>query len=83
MGASELLIILVIVLVVFGGKKLPELASGLGQSVRNFRKAMKEPEEVAAKDSPREVGPTRERDRDQLPSREPISVRERDDDRRS
>ena len=43
-GGSEWLIILVIVLVVFGGKKIPELMGGLGKGIRSFKKAMNEPE---------------------------------------
>jgi sec-independent protein translocase protein TatA len=44
-GASELLLILVLVLVVFGGRKMPELGRSLGQGLANFRKALKnEPE---------------------------------------
>jgi sec-independent protein translocase protein TatA len=38
-GMQELLLILVIVLVLFGAKRLPELARGLGQSMNEFRKA--------------------------------------------
>ena len=41
-GVYELLIILLIVLVLFGAKKLPELAKGLGSALREFRKASKE-----------------------------------------
>lgn len=41
-GGQELFIILLIVLIFFGAKKLPELARGLGQGVREFRKAMKD-----------------------------------------
>ena len=44
-GTSELLIILVIVLVVFGGSKLPDIGAGLGKSIGNFKKAMREGEE--------------------------------------
>lgn len=40
-GAWELTIILVIVLVLFGGKRLPGVATGLGQAIRNFRAALK------------------------------------------
>jgi sec-independent protein translocase protein TatA len=40
LGAPELLIILLIVLVLFGGKKLPELSKSLGQSMRELRKGM-------------------------------------------
>jgi sec-independent protein translocase protein TatA len=41
-GGSELLIILAIVLLLFGGSKLPGLAKGLGQSIREFKKAAKD-----------------------------------------
>ena len=39
---EELVVILVIVLVLFGGKKLPELARGIGQSVREVKKGFNE-----------------------------------------
>ena len=38
-GPQELVIILFIVLLLFGAKKLPELARGLGQGIREFKKA--------------------------------------------
>lgn len=38
-GGSELMFILVVVLLLFGGKKLPDFARGLGKSVREFKKA--------------------------------------------
>jgi len=41
-GYQELLIVLLIILVLFGAKKLPELAKGLGSALREFRKASKE-----------------------------------------
>ena len=37
-GTQELVVILVIVLVFFGGKKLPELSKGLGEAIKNIRK---------------------------------------------
>lgn len=37
-GVQELVIVLVIVLVLFGGKKLPELSKGLGEAIKNIRK---------------------------------------------
>jgi sec-independent protein translocase protein TatA len=43
-GFPELLLILVILLLIFGGKKIPELARGLGSGIRNFRDAMHEGE---------------------------------------
>ena len=46
MGLPELLVILVIVLVVFGAGKLPELGENLGKGIRNFRKATSEPDAI-------------------------------------
>ncbi len=42
MGTQELVIILVIVLVIFGGRKLPDLARSVGESIGEFRKSTKE-----------------------------------------
>ncbi|MBN2413629.1 twin-arginine translocase TatA/TatE family subunit [candidate division KSB1 bacterium] len=39
MGMQEMLIIMVVVLLLFGSKRLPELARGIGKSMREFRKA--------------------------------------------
>jgi sec-independent protein translocase protein TatA len=46
LGMGELLVILVIVLVIFGAGKLPELGEGLGKGIRNFRKATTEPDSI-------------------------------------
>jgi len=40
LGFPELLLILVIVLVLFGGRKIPEIARGLGEGIRNFKEGM-------------------------------------------
>ncbi len=45
-GFSEILLIFVVVLLLFGAKKLPEVARGMGQALREFRRAAKEVEEV-------------------------------------
>ncbi|WP_294554946.1 twin-arginine translocase TatA/TatE family subunit [uncultured Mailhella sp.] len=45
-GMQELLVILVLVLVIFGAKRLPEIGSGLGRAIRNFRQASSEPDEI-------------------------------------
>ena len=41
-GLPELLVILFIVLIIFGANRLPEIGAGLGQGIRNFKKAFKE-----------------------------------------
>ncbi|NTU59784.1 MAG: twin-arginine translocase TatA/TatE family subunit [Deltaproteobacteria bacterium] len=45
-GGSEWLIILVIVMVIFGGKKIPEMMGGLGKGIRSFKKAINEPDAI-------------------------------------
>lgn len=45
-GATELIIILVIVLLIYGGKRLPELGSSFGKAIRNFRGATSQPDEI-------------------------------------
>lgn len=42
-GATEIIVVCVLVLLLFGGKKIPELMKGLGQGVRSFKTAMNEP----------------------------------------
>lgn len=44
LGTTELLLILAVVILLFGAKKLPELAKGLGNSIKEFKKASKEDE---------------------------------------
>ncbi|MFI5184796.1 MAG: twin-arginine translocase TatA/TatE family subunit [Vicinamibacteria bacterium] len=41
LGFPELLLILIIVIVIFGGSRIPELGKGLGEGIRNFKKGMK------------------------------------------
>jgi len=45
-GFPELMIILVIIMIIFGAGKLPEIGSAFGNSIRNFKKSMKEAEEA-------------------------------------
>jgi len=48
-GPTELLLILAIVLVFFGGRRIPEIARGLGEGIRNFKDAIRTPEKPADK----------------------------------
>jgi len=47
MGMQELLIILVIILIIFGAGKLPEIGSALGKGIKNFKKTMNDNNEIA------------------------------------
>jgi len=46
MGIGELLVILVIVLIIFGAGKLPEIGSGLGRGIRSFKREVNKPDEI-------------------------------------
>ena len=52
LGMQELMIILVIALIIFGGKKIPELGRGLGDGIRQFKSSLKgeDAEQSVAKD---------------------------------
>ncbi len=45
LGNTELLLILAVAALLFGGKKIPEVAKGLGEGIRNFKSALKGDEE--------------------------------------
>jgi len=45
-GGMEWILIALVVLLLFGGKKIPELAKGLGSGIKNFKKAVKDDEEI-------------------------------------
>jgi sec-independent protein translocase protein TatA len=45
-GLPELLIILVIIILIFGANRLPEIGRGIGKGIRNFKNATKEDEEA-------------------------------------
>ncbi len=49
-GGFELILILAVVLLLFGGKKIPQLAKGLGEGIRNFKKSVKDDETEVAQD---------------------------------
>ena len=45
LGATEIILILVVLILLFGGKKIPELAKGIGKGLKEFKGAVKEVEE--------------------------------------
>lgn len=61
LGLSEVLIIALVVLLFFGGKKIPELMKGLGKGVRSFKDGMKEVQSGLQDDDKEEVKKEEER----------------------
>jgi sec-independent protein translocase protein TatA len=50
LGLPELIIILVVVLVIFGAKKIPDLAKGIGRGIKDFKKELKDDDEDKSSD---------------------------------
>ena len=48
LGASELIIILVIVVILFGASRLPEIGKGIGEAIKNFKKSTEDKPEIDA-----------------------------------
>ena len=46
LGTPELIIIFMIVMVLFGASRLPEIGGGIGKAIKNFKKATSEPDEI-------------------------------------
>jgi len=57
-GTNELLLLLAVALLIFGGKKLPELARSLGKSINEFRRGIREIEEdIEGEEQDKKLGP--------------------------
>jgi sec-independent protein translocase protein TatA len=52
LGVQELLVIFLIVLLLFGAKRIPDIAQGLGRGIRDFKKAMKDTADEVTKPAP-------------------------------
>ena len=69
LGAPEMIVLLVIVLVLFGGTKLPQMMKGLGEGMKEFKKATRDDDEVNPLNSSTTTittNPTNDRDRTQV-----------------
>ncbi|MEA1980053.1 MAG: twin-arginine translocase TatA/TatE family subunit [candidate division Zixibacteria bacterium] len=58
MGPWELLVVFLVILLLFGAKRLPEIAQGMGKGIKEFKKAMKDTT-AELKDSVDEIDPTK------------------------
>jgi sec-independent protein translocase protein TatA len=56
LGLPELLVILVIVVLIFGAGKIPQLGKGLGEGIKNFKDAMRDGQSGDSKDTPKNDG---------------------------
>ncbi len=61
-GMTELLILLLIALVVFGANKLPEIGAGLGKAIKNFKKAAIEPDEIDITEKKEKISESKEKE---------------------
>jgi sec-independent protein translocase protein TatA len=59
LGMPELIIIMVIVVLIFGAGKLPEVGGAIGKAIKGFKKSMKDPDEI-------DVTPKDEKDKEKL-----------------
>ncbi|MCI0330764.1 MAG: twin-arginine translocase TatA/TatE family subunit [candidate division Zixibacteria bacterium] len=56
-GAQEIILILLVLLLLFGAKKIPELARGLGRGIHEFKRAVREGEEALNPDESKKINP--------------------------
>jgi len=54
LSGTELLVVLGVAVLLFGGKKIPEVAKGLGEGIRNFKQAMKDEEQPPSRKEEKE-----------------------------
>jgi len=57
LGMPELLVILVIILIIFGAGKLPEIGGAIGKGIKNFKRATHEPDEINVTPEDRKIEP--------------------------
>ncbi len=52
LGMQELIVIFLVVLLLFGAKRIPDIATGIGRGIRDFKKAVKDTKEEITSDDP-------------------------------
>jgi sec-independent protein translocase protein TatA len=78
-GPTELIIILILILVLFGAKRIPEIAQGLGKGIREFKKSMHEIQDEIEKPEPKLVKDKKEKSEDKAKGEEGKSEEKKDD----
>ena len=63
LSMQELLVIMIIVVVLFGATRLPEIGKGIGQAIKNFKKGVSEPDEI-------DVTPKKEAKKEEIDKKE-------------
>jgi sec-independent protein translocase protein TatA len=56
LGLPELIVILIIVIIIFGANRLPELGKGIGSAIKNFKNATTDPDEATSTTSSASIG---------------------------
>ncbi len=56
LGMPELVVIMVIVLIIFGAGKLPEIGGAIGKSIRNFKKSVRDDEDIDVTPDSKKIG---------------------------
>jgi sec-independent protein translocase protein TatA len=54
-GPTELIVILILILVLFGAKRIPEIAQGLGKGIREFKKSLREVQDEIETPPPKKI----------------------------
>lgn len=57
-GATEILVIALLVLLLFGSRRIPDIARGLGRGIRNFKEGVRKPDELDEGRTPEEQDPS-------------------------
>lgn len=55
LSGTELMVVLGVAVLLFGGKKIPEVAKGIGEGIKNFKQAMKQEEETPVVDTKKQA----------------------------
>lgn len=78
LGFGEILVILIIVLLLFGAKRIPEIAGSMGKGIREFKKSLNEVQNTVVSELP----PPREEPRLRTPDAEPQTSEQRPEPKR-